>query len=112
MRFFIDPVFDEPDVGMFFSAAATEEGERLNTLIDRLVRPYHDVIVPLLIDAVKAKELNRNDLEVMFSMLMNTVSKTVSYSHVLQAFCSLPDRRSDFKRAVLGTTLSMLGYRH
>jgi TetR/AcrR family transcriptional regulator len=111
MRFFIDLVFDEPDVGMFFSTAATEEGERLNTLIERLVRPYHDVIVPLLIDAVKAKELNRNDPEVMFSMLMNAVSTTVSYSHVLQAFSSLPDRRSDFKRAVLGTTLSMLGYR-
>ncbi|MFM0155688.1 TetR/AcrR family transcriptional regulator [Paraburkholderia sediminicola] len=110
MRFFIDLVFDEPDVGMFFSTAATEEGKRLNTLIEHLVRPYHDVIVPLLIDAMKAKELNRNDPEVVFSMLMNAISTTVSYSHVLQAFSSLPDRRGDFKRAVLGTTLSMLGY--
>ena len=108
MSLFIDLVFDEPDVGMFFSTAATEEDERLNTLIGRLVRPYHDVFVPLLVDAVKAKELKRNDPEVMFSMLMNAVSKTVAYSHVLRAFSSLPENQGSFKRAVLSTTLSML----
>jgi len=106
---FIEQVFDEPDIGMFFSTAALEEGERLKVLIGRLVRPYHDVFVPLLAEASEAGQLKVNDPEVMFSMLTNAVSKTVVYSHVLQAFSALPEDRVKFKRAVLDTALSMLG---
>jgi TetR/AcrR family transcriptional regulator len=42
-------------------------------------------------------------------MLVNAISKTVSYSHVLAPFSSLPQRPAAFKRAVLSTALSMLG---
>jgi len=109
LALFIDRVFDEPDIGMFFSTAATEEGERLNVLIERLVRPYHDVFVPLLQDAVAAGEMRPGDPEVMFQMLMNAVSKTVAYSHVLHAFSSLPEDQTQFKGAVLVTAIGMLG---
>ncbi|MDE1182206.1 TetR/AcrR family transcriptional regulator [Paraburkholderia sp.] len=106
---FIDQVFNEPDTGMFFSTAATEQGARLDALINRLVRPYHDVFVPLLADASKAKELKSHDPEVLFSMLTHAISKTVAYSHVLQAFSSLPDDEKRFKRTVIKTALGMLG---
>lgn len=109
IRIFIDRVFSEPDIGLFFSTAATERGDRLSILIERLVRPYHDVFVPLLVDAMKSGELTRNDPEVLYWMLMNAISKTVSYSHVLVPFSPLPQRPAAFKRAVLNTTLSMLG---
>lgn len=105
---FIDRVFSEPDIGLFFSTAATEQGERLSLLIDRLVRPYHDVFVPLLKDAMKSGELARNDPELLYWMLINAISKTVSYSHVLVPFSPLPHRPAAFKRAVLSTALSML----
>ncbi|MBB5408262.1 AcrR family transcriptional regulator [Paraburkholderia sp. HC6.4b] len=106
---FIDQVFDEPDLGMFFSTAATEEGERFNILIGRLVRPYHDVFVPLLEDASRAKELKPHHPEVMFSMLMNAISNTVAYHHMLRAFSSLPEDQTRFKRAVRDTALNMIG---
>jgi TetR/AcrR family transcriptional regulator len=105
----VERVFDEPDIGLFFSTAATEKGERLNVLIERLVRPYHDVFAPLLAAGMVSGELARNDPEVMYWMLINAVSRTVSYSHLLATFSSLPRRPRDFRRAVLGIALDMLG---
>jgi AcrR family transcriptional regulator len=105
----IDQVFLTPDVGMFFSTAATETGERLNLLIERVVRPFHNVFVPLLIDAIDAGEIPQQNPDIMFMMLANGISKTVAYSHVLSSFTSLPRRAKEFKRAVLATALAMLG---
>ena len=50
VREFVEAVFENPDVGMFFSTAATEEGERLDIITQRLVRPYRDAMVPLVSD--------------------------------------------------------------
>ena len=108
LTIFIDKVFSDPDVGMFFSTTATEQGERLDVLMERLLRPYHDVFVPLLADAIDSGELAPNDPEVLFAMLNNGVSKTVSYSHVLSVFSPLPKDPVKFKKAVLATALSML----
>ncbi|MBP0588646.1 TetR family transcriptional regulator [Paraburkholderia sp. LEh10] len=105
---FIDAVFDDPDFGIFFSTSVREEGERLNVLIDRLVRPYHDVLVPLFEDAAKRGELKVKDANVMFFMLLNAISKTVSYGNLLRAFSSLPEHEKKFKRVVLDTALGML----
>jgi AcrR family transcriptional regulator len=108
LGFFIDKVFSEPDVGLFFSTTATEQGERLDVLMERLLRPYHDVFVPLLTDAIDSGELAPNDPEILFAMLTNAVSKTVSYSHMLSAFSPLPNDPVKFKQTVLATALSML----
>ncbi|WP_213778083.1 TetR/AcrR family transcriptional regulator [Caballeronia sp. dw_276] len=108
LTIFIDRVFTDPDVGLFFSTAATEQGERLNVLTERLVRPHHDVFVLLLIDAMDSSNLKRNDPELIYWMLMNAISKTVSYSHVIAPFSSLPQRPKEFRKAVLGVALSML----
>ncbi|WP_345817501.1 TetR family transcriptional regulator (plasmid) [Paraburkholderia sp. PREW-6R] len=105
----IDQVFLSPDVGMFFSTAATETGDRLDLLIERVVRPFRDAFVPLVVDAIDAGEISRQDPDIMFMMLANGISKTVAYSHVLSPFSSLPRHANKFKRAVLTTALAMLG---
>jgi len=108
LALFVDKVFSEPDVGMFFSTTATEQGERLDVLMERLLRPYHDVFVPLLANAIDSGELAPNDPEVLFAMLTNGVGKTVSYSHVLSVFSPLPKDPAKFKQTVLATALSLL----
>lgn len=105
----IDQVFATPDVGMFFSTAATETGQRLDILIARVIRPFHDVFVPLLVDAIEAGEITQQDPEILFSLLANGISKTVAYSHVLRPFSTLPTRPREFKHAVLTTAMVMLG---
>lgn len=101
--------FDEPDIGMFFSTAATEEGMRLDRLQARLVRPYHDVMFPLLAEAVEAGEIRAADPDVLFFMLASAIGTTVSYSHMMREFTPLPMRQHEFKQAVLTVALNILG---
>lgn len=108
MEIYIDKVFEEPDIGLFFSTAATEEGARLDFLAERLVRPYYDVLVPLLGDAAKQGALKVKDADMLFFVLLNGVSKTVGYSHLMLAFSTLPSNPKKFKRTVLETTLALL----
>ncbi len=106
---FSDRVFEDPDIGMFFSTAATEEGERLNALVEHLVRPFHDVFVPLLDDAMASGEVAPSDPHLLFTLLTQGISKTVAYSHVLRAVSPLPDDPVRFKRQLLGTVFRLLG---
>ncbi|AXF23061.1 TetR family transcriptional regulator [Burkholderia pyrrocinia] len=105
----VDHEFEEPDIGMFFSTAATEEGCRLDQLQARLVRPYHDVMVPLLSDAVQAGAIRAADPVVLFFMIASAIGMTVSYSHMMREYTSLPARQPEFKQAVLGIALNLIG---
>lgn len=106
---FIDQVFEEPDVGLFFSTAATEEDQRLNALIDKLVRPYYEVLDPLFVDAKRQNAMCFNDPTLLLFMLLNAISETVSHSHLLARFSPLPKHPKRFKQAVLDTALRMIG---
>ncbi|PXX22245.1 MULTISPECIES: TetR/AcrR family transcriptional regulator [Burkholderia] len=105
----VDHEFEEPDIGMFFSTAATEEGGRLDRLQERIVRPYHDVMFPLLSDAVQAGAIRAVDPNVLFFMIASAIGTTVSYSHMMLAFTSLPTQRDAFKQAVLTAALNIIG---
>lgn len=105
----IDLTFAEPDIGMFFSTATTEQGERLNLLLERLVRPYRAVFIPLLVDAADAGEIRMADPDVTFFMIENAINMTVSYSHLVREFTALPSRPEQFKAAVLATAFDLLG---
>lgn len=108
MLSFIDRVFEHPDIGIFFSTAATEEGERLNVLVDTMVKPFHDVCLPLFSDAMDAGDMLRCDPALLFSVLMQGISKTVSYAHVLRAVSTLPDDPDRFKREITEVTMHLL----
>ncbi|WP_175693362.1 TetR/AcrR family transcriptional regulator [Burkholderia ambifaria] len=104
----VDHEFDEPDIGMFFSTAATEEGARLDRLRERIVRPYHDAMFPLLAEAVDAGAIRPVDPDVLFFMIASAIGTTVSYSHLILEFTSLPTRRDAFRQAVLDIALNIL----
>ncbi|WP_103706761.1 TetR/AcrR family transcriptional regulator [Paraburkholderia eburnea] len=108
VEIYIDKVFEEPDIGLFFSTATTEEGARLDLLVERLMRPYYDVMVPLFDDAAKQGLLKVKDAEMLFFVLLNGVSKTVGYGHLMLAFTTLPRNPKKFKRTVLETVLELL----
>lgn len=109
LAFGVDMVFAEPDVGMFFSTAATEEGERFDRLVVQLVRPYYAAMASLLNDAAEAGEIQAVDPGLLFFMLEHAISTTVSYSHLMHEFSKLPLQPDAFKRAVLATAINMLG---
>jgi TetR/AcrR family transcriptional regulator len=102
-------VFAEPDLGMFFSTAATAQGDRLDILIDKLVRPCRDAFAPLLAAAAEAGDIAVADADLSFFMLVNAISTTVSYEHLLAAFTPLPRQRARYQQAVLATAMHLLG---
>jgi AcrR family transcriptional regulator len=103
----IDLLFEDQDIGMFFSTAATEQGERLNVLIERLYRPYQEVFVSLLTDSMKAGKLKARDPALMYAMMLSAISNTISYSHVLEKFTPITSHPEEFKEAVLDIALEM-----
>ncbi|MBP0606064.1 MULTISPECIES: TetR/AcrR family transcriptional regulator [Burkholderia] len=107
----VDHEFAEPDIGMFFSTAATEEGGRLDRLQERIVRPYHDAMFPLIADAVEAGAIRPVDPNVLFFMIASAIGTTVSYSHMMLEYTSLPTRPEAFREAVLGVVFNFLGDR-
>ncbi|WAC73363.1 TetR family transcriptional regulator [Roseateles sp. SL47] len=108
MVHFMDKVFEDPDIGMFFSTAATEEGARLDVLVDRMVKPFHQVFLPLMEDAMAAGDFQGCDPGLMFSMLTQGISKTVAYAHVLRAVSPLTHDPETFKRELLKVVLTLL----
>ncbi len=108
LEYFMDKVFEDPDIGMFFSTAATEEGERLNLLVERMVKPFHTVFLPLMEDAMQAQEIRACDPALMFSMLTHGISKTVAYAHVMRAVSPLPDDPARFKAELRRVVAALL----
>ncbi|KKB63346.1 TetR family transcriptional regulator [Robbsia andropogonis] len=104
----VEQVFRSRDVGMFFSTAATENGERLALLIDLLVRPMYEAFLPLFVAAITSKDMPEQDPTILFTLLINGISKTVAYRHLLSPFSPLPSNEEDFKHAVTQSVLAML----
>lgn len=104
---YIDFLFENPDIGMFFSTASTEQGARLDLLMERLVEPYRGAFVPLLTDAVEAGKLKPHDVDLLQIMVMNAIGNTVSYSHVLARFSNLPGQPDRFRQSVLDIAMGM-----
>ncbi|WP_107313867.1 TetR/AcrR family transcriptional regulator [Burkholderia metallica] len=101
--------FDEPDLGMFFSTAATEVGGRLDRLQERLVRPYYDMMFPLLSEAVDAGAIRPVEPTVLFFMIASAIGTTVSYSHTMLEYTSLPTRQDAFRQAVADIAFNIVG---
>ncbi|ONS96730.1 TetR/AcrR family transcriptional regulator [Burkholderia cenocepacia] len=108
MILFIDSLFETPDVGMFFATATTEHGARLDLLVDRLIGPYCDAVVPLLQDAIEARKVKPCDPELMHAMIVNAISNTVSYGHVLAKFSDLTEHPEQFKSGMLNIAMGLL----
>ena len=104
----VDHEFDG-DLGMFFSTAATEVGARLDRLQARLVRPYYDVMFPLLSEAVEAGVIRPVDPAVLFFMIASAIGTTVSYSHMMLEYTSLPTRQDAFRQAVVDIAFNVVG---
>ncbi|HEY4045762.1 MAG TPA: hypothetical protein VGM27_02755, partial [Acidobacteriaceae bacterium] len=77
---------DEPELGMLISRICAEKGEKLDFLIEKLLRPYHDAFRPLLLEAMEAKVIARQPVEVLYFMLLHAVAMTISYRHILEYF--------------------------
>ena len=86
LRQLIAGVCGEPESGMLISRISAEKGEKLDMLVEKLVRPYHDAFEPLLLEAVRVGLIAEQPLEMLYFMLLHAVTMSVSFRHVLGYF--------------------------
>jgi AcrR family transcriptional regulator len=85
-RLLVTANFGEPDCGLLLSRISSERGKHLDLLVEMLLRPYHDALCPLLVEAVQAKVIKKQGVELLYFMIINAVTTSVSYRHLLAYF--------------------------
>ena len=96
-RLLVDAAFGEPECGLLLSRIGSERGERLDMLVEMLIRPFYDAFVPLLIDAVEAKVIKKQRLGLLYFMVINAVTMSLSYRHLLGYFEANSDDLNQLK---------------
>jgi len=108
-RQLIAAVCGEPESGMLISRISAERGEKLDLLVEKLIRPYHDAFEPLLQEAMRERLIAEQSLEVLYFMLLHAVTMSVSFRHVLgyfdEPFEDIEQLKRDMTRCVLATFL-------
>ena len=85
-RLLVTAIFGEPDCGLLLSRISSERGKHLDLLVEKLLRPYHDALCPLLVEGVQAKVIKKQGVELLYFMIINAVTMSVSYRHLLAYF--------------------------
>ena len=108
-RQLISGVCGEPESGMLISRISAEKGEKLDMLVEKLVRPYHDAFEPLLLEAMREELIAEQPLEMLYFMLLHAVTMSVSFRHVLgyfgEPYEDLERLKRDMTQCVLATFL-------
>lgn len=108
-RQLISAVCGEPESGMLISRISAEKGKKLDLLVEKLVRPYHDAFEPLLLEAMRARLIAAQPVEVLYFMLLHAVTMSVSFRHVLgyfgEPYEDIERLKHDMTQCVLATFL-------
>jgi AcrR family transcriptional regulator len=108
-RQLIAAVCGEPESGMLIARISAERGEKLDLLVEKLVRPYHDAFEPLLQEATREKLIAKQPLEMLYFMLLHAVTMSVSFRHVLgyfgESYEDIERLKRDMTQCVLATFL-------
>jgi AcrR family transcriptional regulator len=106
-RQLISVVCEEPEGGMLLSRISAERGEKLDMMVEKLLRPYHDAFEPLLREAMRAEIIAEQPFEMLYFMLLHAVTMSVSFRHVLgffgEPFEDMERLKRDMTQCVLAT---------
>jgi TetR/AcrR family transcriptional regulator len=108
-RQLIAGVCGEPESGMLISRISAERGEKLDRLVEKLVRPYHDAFEPLLLEGMREEFIAEQPVEMLYFMLLHAVTMFVSFRHVLgyfgEAYQDIERLKHDMTQCLLATFL-------
>ena len=108
-RQLISAVCQEPESGMLIARISSERGEKLDLLVEKLVRPYRDAFEPLLQEGMRKKLIAKQPLEMLYFMLLHAVTMSVSFRHVLgyfgESYEGIERLKRDMTKCVLATFL-------
>lgn len=85
-RLLVAMTFGEPECGMLIARISSERGEELDMLVEKLLRPTYNAVYPLLVEATEANVIKAQRLETLYFMILNALTISVSYRHVMGYF--------------------------
>jgi TetR/AcrR family transcriptional regulator len=82
---------------------------KLDMLVEKLLRPYHDAFEPLLLEAMREGLIAGQPIEMLYFMLLHAVTMSVSFRHVLgyfgESYEDIERLKRDMTRCVIATFL-------
>jgi TetR/AcrR family transcriptional regulator len=81
LRRYIEINSEVPELGMFVTQEMQLSGERRDYLYERLVRPHHELLVPLIREAIAAGVIRPQDPDMLFFLLVTSVSTSMAMRH-------------------------------
>jgi TetR/AcrR family transcriptional regulator len=100
LRRYIDINSDMPELGMLVSQAMQLSGERRDYVYDRLVKPRHDQLVPLIREGISAGVIRRQDPEMLFFLLVTSISTSMAIRPLIARFSEAAGSMERFRDAL------------
>lgn len=106
LRRLVSVVCENPEGGLLLARIGTERGAKLDLMIEKISRPYHDAFLPLLKEAMNAKIIARQPVEMLYFMLINAVIMSAAFRHILGYFDGPYEDQRQFQRDMTKTVLA------
>jgi AcrR family transcriptional regulator len=111
LRRYIDINSEVPELGMFVTQEMQLSGERRDYLYERLVRPHHELLVPLIREAIAAGVIRPQDPDMLFFLLVTSISTSMAIRPLIARFTdaavSVEHFRDALERSVMANVLAV-----
>jgi AcrR family transcriptional regulator len=111
LRRYIDINSEVPELGMFVTQEMQLSGERRDYLYERLVRPHHELLVPLIREAIAAGVIRPQDPDMLFFLLVTSISTSMAIRPLIARFTptagSVDHFRDALERSVMANVLAV-----
>jgi len=107
---FLEGSAEVPEMGMFISHEATSDGERIAYIVERLIRPLYNELLPIVKAGIAEGVLAAQNPKLFFFMLVHAVAMPLAFPGLLNLFggakVGSPTFNRQLKEAVKGTFLT------
>lgn len=111
LRRYIDINGDVPELGLFVTQEMQLSGERRDYVFEHLVKPHHDLLVPLIRKAIAAGAIRRQDPHMLFFLLVTSVSTSMAIRPLIARFSeaagSVERFRESLEQSVMANVLAV-----
>ena len=102
---------DMPELSMLVSQEMHQPGERRDYLYEHLIKPHHDLLVPLIREAIAAGVIRPQDPEMLFFLLVTSISTSMAIRPLIARFTeaagSVDHFRDALERSVMANVLAV-----
>ncbi|WP_046865105.1 TetR/AcrR family transcriptional regulator [Microvirga massiliensis] len=99
-----------PELAMFVAQEVLPATERSDYVYEHLVRPHHDLMLPIIREAISAGVIREQDPELFFFLFVTSVSMTIAIQPLMARFTETAASRDALRAALqAAVTANVLG---